>query len=241
MVMRKILEGRESPFIFLLNADTEIDPDCLNELVETMADDEAVGMAEAKQSPKEHPRWYNPQTLETGWCSGGGVLIDCHALREVGLFDNDFFLYCEDVDLSWRMWLHGWKCKINPQAIYTHFTEDLDTNKDQSVQQYYSLRNGFWMHYKFDSIPGILAYHRLFNRVIPFQPDEKTKERFRRARRDALKGLWKMLLKRLKLLRLPESSWIYFNEFDYEKRRRFIDTKDGKRLILDEQSSQQAA
>lgn len=35
-------------------------------------------------------------------------------------FDNIFFVYKEDVDMSWRMHLFGWKCIYNPQAIAHH-------------------------------------------------------------------------------------------------------------------------
>jgi len=41
-------------------------------------------------------------------------------LNEVGLFDEDFFAYYEDVDLAWRARLRGWRCLYNPRAIVYH-------------------------------------------------------------------------------------------------------------------------
>ena len=36
------------------------------------------------------------------------------------MLDNDFFAYFEDVDLSWRLQLTGWKCKYVPTAVVYH-------------------------------------------------------------------------------------------------------------------------
>jgi len=41
-------------------------------------------------------------------------------LDEVGLFDEDFFAYMEDVDLAWRAQWAGWKCVYVPQAVVHH-------------------------------------------------------------------------------------------------------------------------
>ena len=41
-------------------------------------------------------------------------------LREIGLFDEDFFMYYEDVDLSFRAQLAGWKIRYTPHAIAYH-------------------------------------------------------------------------------------------------------------------------
>ncbi len=45
--------------------------------------------------------------------------------RERGLegfefFDTDFFMYKEDIDISWRLWLRGWKCYYYPKALAYH-------------------------------------------------------------------------------------------------------------------------
>lgn len=227
-----MLRESSAPFVFLLNIDTQIDPECLNELVKFMRNDPDLGMVEGVQRPKEHPKWYDPATFETGWCSGGGVLIRTEALREVGVFDDRFFLYCEDVDLSWRMWLHGWKCKINPAATFAHYTEGLDTKKDPRVQQYYSLRNSFFMHLKYDTWKGIRRYKELFFKAVELQSSPETKELFLKAFKDSRKYTLGLLWDRFKLSLLPRSPWIVFNEFSYERRREFVDTEDGRRIIL---------
>ena len=49
------------------------------------------------------------------WC-GGGVLLRPAYLDEVGLFDERFFLYYEDTDLSWRGRARGWRYRYVPDA-----------------------------------------------------------------------------------------------------------------------------
>jgi GT2 family glycosyltransferase len=41
-------------------------------------------------------------------------------LGEIGLFDEDFFAYLEDVDLAWRARYSGWRCLYVPQARVLH-------------------------------------------------------------------------------------------------------------------------
>lgn len=53
------------------------------------------------------------------WC-GGGVLLRSDYLRDVGLFDEDFFLYYEDTDLSWRGQGRGWRYRYVPAARIRH-------------------------------------------------------------------------------------------------------------------------
>lgn len=52
--------------------------------------------------------------------SGAASLYRVAALREVGLFDQDFFAYYEDIDLSFRMQLAGWKAVFVPDAVVYH-------------------------------------------------------------------------------------------------------------------------
>jgi GT2 family glycosyltransferase len=51
---------------------------------------------------------------------GGAVLLRTEALREAGLFDQDFFLYYEDTDLSWRLRALGWSIRYQPSAMVRH-------------------------------------------------------------------------------------------------------------------------
>lgn len=218
----KLLQTSDLPFFFLLNQDSKINPECLHFLGIKIQEHPDTGMLEAIQSPKEHPKYYDPETFETSWCSGGGVLIRKEALRETGFFDHKFFLYCEDVDLSWRMWKEGWKCRVCPEAKYEHFTEELDAEKDQSIRYFYSFRNGFLMHLKHDSLPGILKYYPLAFAVC-FKQDPIRRKAFLKACFAAQKYLPYYLWQKLTEQKKPKPDWIYFNGFEFGKRRKFED------------------
>lgn len=52
--------------------------------------------------------------------TGGASLYKTEMLREIGLFDEDFFAYYEDTDISFRAQLAGWKVAYTPKAIAYH-------------------------------------------------------------------------------------------------------------------------
>lgn len=54
-----------------------------------------------------------------GFC-GGGVLLRADMLREVGLFDPEFFAYYEDSDLAWRARSSGWHTVAVPESVIRH-------------------------------------------------------------------------------------------------------------------------
>jgi GT2 family glycosyltransferase len=51
---------------------------------------------------------------------GGAVCLRTEALRQAGIFDEDFFLYYEDTDLSWRLRALGWSIRYEPSAVVRH-------------------------------------------------------------------------------------------------------------------------
>ena len=55
-----------------------------------------------------------------GFC-GAACLLRRSALDEVGYFDPSFFLYYEDLDLSWRLRLRGWTIRYVPLSVVWHY------------------------------------------------------------------------------------------------------------------------
>jgi GT2 family glycosyltransferase len=53
------------------------------------------------------------------WC-GGSVLLSTRYLRDVGIFDDRYFMYYEDTDLSWRGRLAGWRYAYVPESVVRH-------------------------------------------------------------------------------------------------------------------------
>ena len=148
--MNRLAGQSQAKFMFILNPDTEIDEGCLELLLIRAETDSRIGICEARQYPREHPKAFDRATGETTWCSGAAALIRREAFDDVGGFDDRlFFMYCEDVDLSWRMWLKGWKCIYLPEAGVRHFTQDLLPGKSRIRENYYSFRNSLFLFYRF--------------------------------------------------------------------------------------------
>ena len=141
-----------SAFMFVLNPDTIVEPDCLERLVARASMDPRIGMCEARQTPREHPKTFDPATGETSWCTGAAVLIRRAAFEEVQGFDERiFFMYCEDVDLSWKFWLGGWRCIYVRDAVIQHFTQDLAPGKKRTLENYFTFRNSLFLFYRYGS------------------------------------------------------------------------------------------
>jgi GT2 family glycosyltransferase len=139
--------------MFLLNPDAEVQAGCLELLLERAGSDSGIAVCEARQIPREHQKAYNPDNGETTWCSGAAALIRRAAFEEVGGFDEKlYFMYCEDVDFSWRLWLKGWKCVYVPDAVVQHLTQDLTPGKRRTLENYFSFRNTLFLYYRFGRI-----------------------------------------------------------------------------------------
>jgi len=64
--------------------------------------------------------------------SGAAVLFKREVLEKTGLFDEEFWMYNEDQDLGWRVWLAGYKCVLAYDAVVHHKYEFA-----KSIKQYY--------------------------------------------------------------------------------------------------------
>jgi GT2 family glycosyltransferase len=158
-VLRRVLE-RGFDYAYLLNQDTEVEPRCLVEAVAVAEADERIGAVQSLLLLM----WARDQVnsagnaihfLGLGYClgyrdpaakhrggpvrdiaygSGGALLVRVAALREVGLLEEDFFMYHEDLDLGWRLRLAGWRNVIAPSSVVWH-----DFEFSRSIKKY------FWM------------------------------------------------------------------------------------------------
>lgn len=148
--VNRLAAQSRSEFMFVLNPDTRLEPGCLEALLARARSDRRIGICDAKQLPREHPKAWDPATGETTWCSGAAALIRREAFDEVGGFDDRlFFMYCEDIDLSWKLWLKGWKCVYVSDAAVQHFTQDLAPGKRRTLENYFSFRNSLLLYYRF--------------------------------------------------------------------------------------------
>ncbi len=78
---------------------------------------------------------------------GGSVVYRRRVFETVGLFDEAFFAYLEDVDLSFRARLAGFKVAINPLAITYHHV-GATAKQMGSFPRYHYIKNSFYLFYK---------------------------------------------------------------------------------------------
>ncbi len=76
--------------------------------------------------------------------SGCAALYRRAMLEEIGLFDEDFFAYCEDSDLGLRGRIAGWRCRYVPAAIVFHRYSG-STSPYSSFKAFQVERNRIWV------------------------------------------------------------------------------------------------
>ena len=112
-----------APFFLILNQDCVLEPNVLGPLLEEASRDDArVAAWELRQLPYEHPKAYDPVTLDAPWVSGAATLFRRSAFDAVGGFEPRIFMYGEDVDLSWRLRAAGFRLRYLPWYAVVHRT-----------------------------------------------------------------------------------------------------------------------
>ena len=134
------LKNIQSEYVAFLNNDAVPDPFWLNSLVDALEHHPQAGFAASKMLFKDKPTIidragdsyttagagllrgrgrpadnYNKQEWVFGTCAGSAI-FRIQVLNETGFFDEDFFLLYEDVDLSFRAQLRGYKCFVCPRS-----------------------------------------------------------------------------------------------------------------------------
>jgi GT2 family glycosyltransferase len=139
------IKAAQGKVIALLNNDAEAHPNWLESLWDALQRHPEAGMAASKillydrrsiinsagdfyrldGVPGNRGVWeedrgqYDREEYVFGAC-GGAAAYRKAMLEEIGLFDEDMFMYCEDVDLAWRAQIAGYRCVYTPKAIAYH-------------------------------------------------------------------------------------------------------------------------
>jgi GT2 family glycosyltransferase len=145
IAMNAGMRASQGQFVFALNNDTQLYPDCLEQLVAAMSADPGLGICAPKMLYYDDPRlinsaghacaedmvvvdigrgepdgeWFSRPREVLGGCAGA-VLYRKAMLDQIGLFDPDFFISYEDIDLGWRAQWAGWRAQYVPTAVVLH-------------------------------------------------------------------------------------------------------------------------
>ena len=88
--------------------------------------------------------------------TGGGAIYRAKIFDDIDMFDEDFFMYYEDVDLSFRAQLAGWKVRFTPKAIAYHKV-GASSKKVPGLAVYNTFKNLPLVFIK--NVPGKLFWH----------------------------------------------------------------------------------
>jgi len=178
----------DAPIIATLNNDTEADPRWLAELHSALMTHPEAGSAASKLLlfdrrdvihsagdfygldgiPGNRGVWqhdngnYARPELIFGACAGAAAYRR-QMLEDVGLFEDNFFMYCEDVDLAFRSQLLGYRCVYVPTAVVYHM---LSATGGGPIASYYCGRN--FLRVIARDMPGPLL-GRVWPRIVAAQ------------------------------------------------------------------------
>ncbi len=181
----KVAQGE---ILALLNSDALADPDWVAVLADGLGRNPGAGWVASKMRLYDRPSiinsagdtfglngipgsrgvWeqdqgqYDREEWVFGGC-GGAVAYRRDMWETLGGFDEDFFMYCEDVDLNWRAQLAGYRCLYIPQAVVYH---KLGATAGGTIASYYSGRNTIWVLAK--DLPAFL-WQKYILRVVGAQ------------------------------------------------------------------------
>jgi GT2 family glycosyltransferase len=175
--------------IALFNNDAVAKKDWLANLAKRMNHDDKIGITTCKfmRMDKKHfdstgdcfsiwgmpfPRGRNHE--DTGQydkaervfsATGGASLYRAEMLKEIGLFDDSFFAYFEDVDISFRANLAGWQVFYEPKAIAYHHV-NATSSKLGTFSRYHSIKNFIYTYQKNMPLPLAIRYKPRFLLVL---------------------------------------------------------------------------
>jgi len=204
-----------SPYFLVSNVDLELEPDAVEVVVAAAeADEGSVASWEFRQKPHEHPKYYDPVSLETAWSSHACVLLRRTALEKVGGYDETIFMYGEDVELSFRLRDNGYQLKYCPRAVAWHFTYDYP-DQVKPLQFSESILNHAYIRLRYGSLSEILAIPAMYGRLLLCQPTVP------RQRMVVLKNALKIAKNGLHFLttRKRSKTRFMFYNWDYDLRR----------------------
>ena len=159
-----LAENTDADYLMILNPDVLVGGRTLYDLM-TPFGSPTVGMTEGRQLPVEHPKHYDPYSGSTGWATTACAITPTALFRELGGFDADtFFLYCDDVDYSWRVREAGRTVIYRPSAIAFHDKRLSRAGAWQpsGAERYYSAEASLLMAHKWSRPDLVKRYLHLY-------------------------------------------------------------------------------
>lgn len=178
----KIANGK---YVITLNNDTKVDKNWIKELVKIAEENPNVGMLACKMLFYNKPErinsrglklYYDAKAVDDGFdipdsdkeeikevfgpC-GGAAFFSRELIDDISLsgefYDEDFFIYSDDLDVSFRARWRGWKCLYVPKAKLYHKFQGT-TGKISNFGLYYGIKNKIFFIIKNYPLTSIIKY-----------------------------------------------------------------------------------
>jgi len=183
------LRASAGEYIFVLNNDTWVHPGALDALIDYLDTTPEAGIVGPKVqngdgSLQPQCRRFVPSpagallyftrlsrrryfvtshdenvTHDVDSLSGAAMLVRRAVVERIGYFDEEFFLYGEDMDFCWRAKQAGWRVVYHPAAVITHFGGQGGTGK-RRFNATVEFHRAMWLFYRKHLAPNALLPER---------------------------------------------------------------------------------
>jgi GT2 family glycosyltransferase len=216
--IRYALARGDADYIWLLNNDTVVDPDALAVMVERARRDDRAGVVGAKLLYYDDPqrvqaiaggrltawkgmathlgagvrddeRWTSPIELDV--ILGACLLIRREVIEEIGLLDEAYFMYSEELDWCWRARRRGWKLLYAPGSVVWHKV-GRSVGQRSTLQEYHAARGTLlFMRKHFPRLLPVAFVYGLYRTLLPklLRVQPARAKAVLRAYRDAVRGV----------------------------------------------------
>lgn len=169
-------------YVWLINNDATADPGALSALVHAAESDSGIGavgsVIYSMDRPETVQEWggglvdalSGRMRIMTGpsnlnFISGCSLLIGTKALREIGLFNERFFLYWEDIDLCWRLLKLGYRLVVAPESRI-HHRGSASTGRGSAAQAFHFHRAAVLFYRLHAPVPIVPIVALLVRRTV---------------------------------------------------------------------------
>lgn len=168
----QIAVEKSADYLILVNNDTRLHPDCITNLVNSLANDSSIGVIGPmvytwEDSPKISSaggliNWKYADAINIGageddfgqfparsvdFINGCGIMVTRQAIESAGGLDPKFFMYWEETDWCQRIKKNGFKIQFEPSAVMWH-KAPIHWGELSATTIYYMTRNRFLFFYR---------------------------------------------------------------------------------------------
>lgn len=215
------MENTSGDYIVFLNNDAYMDKSCIAEMVKAIEINPKYGSAASRIL-----LWDEPEKTEVcglviyrdGSSCGRGRLgpadkymkeeevfcaNDCCCLyrremiKDIGDYDPDFFIYCDETDIGWKHQLAGWKCIYAPRAVAYH-AHSRTAGSYSDFKAFHVERNRIYLCFKYLPFPELImsffyACSRYFYQFYLSLTEKKGALSHYRKEHSLISGVWILL------------------------------------------------